>query len=132
MAVDSFQESSRNRNAEDGSWDLEATEGKSKSFFLENKLRGSSSRMNLFGFFNNLWTAYGSRIPSNYTKRLKDGEEGRLPSYVDAYHAAQRQCIELSSAPGDHGLQGLRGFLIKVMHLQRRLGACNARYDRFS
>ena len=88
-AVDSFQESSHNRNAEDGSWDLEASEGKSRSFFHENKLKGSCSRMNLFGFFNNLWTAYGSRIPSNYTKRLKDGEEGHLPSYIDASHAAQ-------------------------------------------
>ncbi|XWS59491.1 hypothetical protein CRYUN_Cryun08bG0126700 [Craigia yunnanensis] len=126
-AVDSFQESSHNRNAEDVSWDLEASEGKSKSFFHENKLRGSSSRMNLSGFINNLWTAYGSRIPSNYTKRLKDGEEGHSPSYIDTSHAAQGHCIGLSS-----GLQGLHGFLGKIMHLRRRLGACNAGYDRFS
>ena len=88
-AVDSFQESSLNRNAEDGSWDLEASEGKPKSFFRENKWIGSSSRINLFGFFNNLWTAYGSRVPRNYTKRLKDGEEGHSPSYIDASRAAQ-------------------------------------------
>ncbi|XVF07669.1 hypothetical protein REPUB_Repub06bG0159700 [Reevesia pubescens] len=131
-AVDSFQESSRNRNAEDESYDLEASEGKPKSFFHENKLRGSSSRINLFGFFKNLWTAYGSRVPSNYIKRLKDGEEGHSPLYIDASRAAQGQRIGLSSAPGDHGLQGLHGFLVKVMHLRRRLGACNARFNRFS
>ncbi|XWS55995.1 hypothetical protein CRYUN_Cryun09bG0048400 [Craigia yunnanensis] len=126
-AVDSFQESSHNRNA-DGSWDLEAGEVKPN----ENNMRGSSSRINLFGFFNNLWTAYGSRVPRNYTKRLKDGEEGHSPSYIDASRAAQGQRIGLSSAPGDHGLQGLHGFLVKVMYLQMRLGACNARYDRIS
>ncbi|XVE96430.1 hypothetical protein REPUB_Repub02eG0221100 [Reevesia pubescens] len=131
-AVDSFQVSSYNRNSEDGSWDLEASDGKPKSFFHENKLSGSSSRLNLFGFFNNLWTAYGSRVPSNYTKRLKDGEEGHSPSFIDASCAAQGQRIGLSSEPGDHGIPGLHGFLVKVMHLRRRLGACNARFDRFS
>ncbi|XVF55728.1 hypothetical protein PTKIN_Ptkin06aG0060100 [Pterospermum kingtungense] len=131
-AVDSLQQSSRNKNAEDGSWDLEACEGKSKIFFHENKLRGSSSRMNLFGLFNNLWTAYGSRTPSNYTKRLKDGEEGHPASCINVCHAVQGQCIGLSSAPGDHGLRGLHGFMVKVMHLPRRLGACNTSFDRFS
>ncbi|XP_022767072.1 uncharacterized protein LOC111311713 isoform X3 [Durio zibethinus] len=122
-AVDYFQESSRNRNAEDGSWDLEASEGKPKSFFHENKLRGTSSRMNLFGFFNNLWTAYGRRFPSNYTKRLKDGEEGHSPSYIDASRAAEGQRIGPSSAPVDLVLRVLHGFLVKVMQLRRMLGA---------
>ncbi|XP_022767070.1 uncharacterized protein LOC111311713 isoform X2 [Durio zibethinus] len=131
-AVDYFQESSRNRNAEDGSWDLEASEGKPKSFFHENKLRGTSSRMNLFGFFNNLWTAYGRRFPSNYTKRLKDGEEGHSPSYIDASRAAEGQRIGPSSAPVDLVLRVLHGFLVKVMQLRRMLGAGNARFDRFS
>ncbi|KAK6244529.1 hypothetical protein QUC31_010938 [Theobroma cacao] len=129
-AVDSFQESSCNRNAGGGSWDLEASEVKPKSFFQENKSRGSSTSP--FRFFNNLWAAYRSRVPSNYTKRLKDGEEEHSPSYIDASRATQVQCIGLRSAPGDHGLQGLHGFLVKVMHLRRTLGACNARCDRFS
>ncbi|XVE75968.1 hypothetical protein DITRI_Ditri12bG0134800 [Diplodiscus trichospermus] len=131
-AVDSFQEISRNRNAEDGSWDLEASEGKPKNFFHENKLKNSSSRINIFAFFNNLWTAYGSRVPRNYTKRLKDGEEGHSSSYTDASHSAEGQRIGLSSAPGDNVLRELHGFLVKVLHLQRRLGTCNARFDRFS
>ncbi|OMO82236.1 t-SNARE [Corchorus capsularis] len=123
-AVDSVQESSCYRNGEHGSWDLEASEVKPKNVFYENKVRGSSSRMNLFGVFNNLWTLYGSRDPSNYTKRLKDGEEAHSPSFMDASRAAQGQRIGLSSAPGDNGLLGLHGFLAKVMHLRRRLGAC--------
>lgn len=128
-AVNSFQESSCNRNADDGSWYIEAGDSKPKCFFHENKLRGSSSSMNLIGFFNNLW---GRRVPSSYTKRLKDGEEEHSPLDIDASHAAQGQHIGLCSTLKDHGLQGLHGFLTKVMHLRRRLGACNARFDRFS
>ncbi|MBA0838123.1 hypothetical protein Goarm_010219 [Gossypium armourianum] len=155
-AVNSFQESSCNRNADDGSWYIEAGDSKPKCFFHENKLRGSSSSMNLIGFFNNLW---GRRVPSSYTKRLKDGEEEHSPLDIDASHAAQLcnklinssslgalvnvlnlqsaslyqgQHIGLFSALRDHGLQGLHWFLTKVMHLRRRLGACNARFDRFS
>ncbi|KAG4152049.1 hypothetical protein ERO13_D04G100001v2 [Gossypium hirsutum] len=128
-AVNSFQESSCNRNADDGSWYIEAGDSKPKCFFHENKLRGSSSSMNLIGFFNNLW---GRRVPSSYTKRLKDGEEEHSPLDIDASHAAQGQHIGLCSALRDHGLQGLHWFLTKVMHLRRRLGACNARFDRFS
>ncbi|KAB2097035.1 hypothetical protein ERO13_A01G137900v2 [Gossypium hirsutum] len=37
------------------------------------------------------------------------------------------QHIGLSSAPGDNS-----GFLVKVMHLRRRLGACDSRFARFS
>nr|KJB15058.1 hypothetical protein B456_002G158200 [Gossypium raimondii] len=37
------------------------------------------------------------------------------------------QHIGLSSASGDNS-----GFLVKVMHLRRRLGACDARFARFS
>lgn len=129
MNVNSFQESSCNRNADDGSWYIEAGDSKPKCFFHENKLRGSSSSMNLIGFFNNLW---GRRVPSSYTKRLKDGEEEHSPLDIDASHAAQGQHIGLCSALRDHGLQGLHWFLTKVMHLRRRLGACNARFDRFS
>ncbi|XVF76201.1 hypothetical protein PTKIN_Ptkin13bG0247800 [Pterospermum kingtungense] len=129
-AGDFISGSSHNRNVEDENWDLEASEGKPKSFFHENKLRGLSSRSNLFGFFNSLWTVYGSRVPSSYTKRLKDGEEGHSPSYIDASRAAQGQRIEPSSAPEELRLQGLNGFLVKLMHL--RLGACNARFDRLS
>ncbi|MBA0721866.1 hypothetical protein Golax_009370, partial [Gossypium laxum] len=134
-AVNSFQESSCNRNADDGSWYIEAGDSKPKCFFHENKLRGSSSSMNLIGFFNNLW---GRRVPSSYTKRLKDGEEEHSPLDIDASHAAQSaslyqgQHIGLCSALRDHGLQGLHWFLTKVMHFRRRLGACNARFDRFS
>ncbi|KAE8661152.1 Iron-sulfur cluster biosynthesis family protein isoform 1 [Hibiscus syriacus] len=131
-SMDSFEETSCNRNVEDGSWDLEASEGKPKCFFHGNELRGSSSQVNIFGFFNNLWTAYGSRVPSNYTKQLKDGEEEHSPLYIDASHVARGRHIGPSSAPRDHGLRGLRGFLVKVMHLRRRLGACNVRFDRFS
>ncbi|KAK8359336.1 hypothetical protein V6Z12_A04G088200 [Gossypium hirsutum] len=128
-AMNSFQESSCNRNADDGSWYIEAGDSKPKCFFHENKLRCSSSSMNLIGFFNNLW---GGRVPSSYTKRLKDGEEEHSPLHIDASHAAQGQHIGLCSTLKDHGLQGLHGFLTKVMHLRRRLGACNARFDRFS
>ncbi|MBA0567172.1 hypothetical protein Golob_011928 [Gossypium lobatum] len=128
-AVNSFQDSSCNRNADDGSWYIEAGDSKPKCFFHENKLRGSSCSMNLIGFFNNLW---GRRLPSSYTKRLKDGEEEHSPLDIDASHAAQGQHIGLCSALRDHGLQGLHWFLTKVMHLRRRLGACNARFDRFS
>ncbi|KAH1039776.1 hypothetical protein J1N35_041519 [Gossypium stocksii] len=127
--VNSFQESSCNRNADDGSWYIEAGDSKPKCFFHENKLRGSSSSMNLIGFFNNLW---GRRVPSSYTKRLKDGEEEHSSFHIDASHAAQGQHIGLCSALRDNGLQGLHGFLTKVMHLRRRLGACNARFDRLS
>ncbi|GMJ12042.1 hypothetical protein HRI_004873400 [Hibiscus trionum] len=124
-----------NGNAEDGSWDLEAGESKAKSSFHENKLSGFSSRTNLFGFFNNIWTAYGNRVPSNYTKRLKDGEEGsegHSPLYIDASLAARGSRVGLSSAVGDRGHQGLHEFLVKVMHRLRRLGACDARFVRFS
>ncbi|KAK8651256.1 hypothetical protein V6N13_140865 [Hibiscus sabdariffa] len=121
-----------NGNVEDRSWDVEAGESKAKSSFHENKLIGSSSRTNLFGFFNNLWTAYGNRVPSSYTKRLKDGEEGHSPLYMDASHAARGQRIGLSLAIGDRGHRGFHEFLVKVMHLLRRLGACDARFVRFS
>ncbi|KAK8638914.1 hypothetical protein V6N13_137322 [Hibiscus sabdariffa] len=121
-----------NGNAEDRSWDLEAGESKAKSSFHENKLSGFSSRTNLFGFFNNLWTACGNRVPSNYTKRLKDGEEGHSPLYIDASLAVRGPCGGLSSTLGDRGHQGLHEFLVKVMHNLRRLGACDARFVRFS
>ncbi|TYI97658.1 hypothetical protein E1A91_D01G158500v1 [Gossypium mustelinum] len=112
-----------NGNSQDRSMDLEASESKPKSSLHENKLRSSSSQINLFRFFNNLW----SRVPSNYTKRLKDGEEVHTPLHIDTSLAAQGQHIGLSSAPGDNS-----GFLVKVMHLRRRLGACDARFARFS
>ncbi|KAB2034908.1 hypothetical protein ES319_D04G115300v1 [Gossypium barbadense] len=129
-AVNSFQESSCNRNADDGSWYIEAGDSKPKCFFHENKLRGSSSSMNLIGFFNNLW---GRRVPSSYTKRLKDGEEEHSPLDMMLLMLHRYgQHIGLCSALRDHGLQGLHWFLTKVMHLRRRLGACNARFDRFS
>ncbi|KAA3466894.1 Syntaxin-61-like protein [Gossypium australe] len=130
-----------NGNSQDRSLDLEASESKPKSSLHENKLRSSSSQINLFRFFNNLW----SRVPSNYTKRLKDGEV-HTPLHIDTSLAAQHslvalvsnlilwseslsqgQHIGLSSAPGDNS-----GFLVKVMHLRRRLGACDARFARFS
>ncbi|XP_038990740.1 uncharacterized protein LOC120113760 isoform X2 [Hibiscus syriacus] len=115
-------------NAEDRSWDLEAGESKAKSSFHENKLSGSSSRTNLFGFFNNLWTAYGNSVPSNYTKRLKDGEEGHSSLYINAARAAWGPRIGLSLALGDCGHRGLHESLLKAMHLLRRLGACDARF----
>ncbi|PON42422.1 Syntaxin 6, N-terminal [Parasponia andersonii] len=77
QAINSLPEASRNGCGEDGSWDLEAGEAKPKSFSQEDKWRRFQSRMNVFGFFSNSWTAYGSRFARNYTKRLKDGEEQR-------------------------------------------------------
>ncbi|KAL5545840.1 hypothetical protein UlMin_005527 [Ulmus minor] len=77
QAVTSLPEISRNRYGDDGSWDLESNEAKPKNIFHENKLRGFRSRTNLYGFFNNPWTAYWSRVSRNYTKKLKDGEEQR-------------------------------------------------------
>jgi hypothetical protein len=89
-APDCLQETSCNRHGEDESWDLEANEAKPKSFFYGNKLYGWWSRLNVFRFSNNLWTAYGSSVTRNYTKRLKDGEENRhSPSYTDISHGAQ-------------------------------------------
>ncbi|KAK9985818.1 hypothetical protein SO802_030769 [Lithocarpus litseifolius] len=89
-APDCLQETSCIRHGEDESWDLEANEHKPKNFFLENKLRGIQSRLNVFGFLNNLWTASMNRVTRNYTKRLKDGEEQRdSPTYIDVSHGAQ-------------------------------------------
>lgn len=89
-APDCLQETSCNRHGEDESWDLEANEAKPKSFFHGNKLYGWWSRLNVFRFSNNLWTAYGSSVARNYTKRLKDGEAQRhSPSYIDISHGAQ-------------------------------------------
>lgn len=88
--LNSLEETSCSRCNEDGSWDLEANETKPKSFFHENKLRGRYSRVNIFRYLTNLLSPYGRRITSNYTKRLKDGEEERSsPSYIDVSHVVQ-------------------------------------------
>ncbi|KAJ0087905.1 hypothetical protein Patl1_32505 [Pistacia atlantica] len=97
-ALDSLQATSCSRHNEDENWDLEANEVEPKSFFLENKMRGRSSR--IFGYLNYLWTAYESRLSRNYTKRLKDGEEERnSPSCIDVPYAGQgwRRGISLAS-----------------------------------
>lgn len=87
--INSLPETSYNRCA-DGSWDLDANVAEPKSFFHENKLIRFHSRMNVFGFFNNLWAAYGSRVVRNYIKKLKDGEEQRdSPSATDTSNDAQ-------------------------------------------
>lgn len=89
-APDCLQETSCIRHGENESWDLEANERKPKNFFHENKLRGIQSRLNVFGFLNNLWTASVNRVTRNYMKRLKDGEEQRdSPTYIDVSHGAQ-------------------------------------------
>ncbi|KAE8684841.1 Iron-sulfur cluster biosynthesis family protein isoform 1 [Hibiscus syriacus] len=105
-----------NGNAQDRSWDLEAGESKAKCSFHENKLSGSSSRTNLFGFFDNLWNAYGNRVPSSYTKRMKDGEKGHSSLYIDAPRAAWGPHIGLSLALEDCGHRRLHEFLVKAMH----------------
>nr|XP_023915503.1 uncharacterized protein LOC112027060 [Quercus suber]POF25665.1 hypothetical protein CFP56_17923 [Quercus suber] len=123
-----LQETSCIRHGEDESWDLEANERKPKNFFHENKLRGIQSRLNVFGFLNNLWTASMNRVTRNYTKRLKDGEEQRdSPTYIDISHGAQGQHL----ASGYSNSQGIHSsVLTKVTILCNWLGACWARYQR--
>lgn len=90
QAMNSLPETSHNRCGVDGSWDLEADEAKPKSLFHENKWRRFQRRINVFGFLNRFWTAYGSRVARNYTKRLKDGEEQRdSPSSTDVLNDSQ-------------------------------------------
>lgn len=74
-ARDTLLGTSCNGYGEDGNWDLEVNQAKPKHGFHDNKLRRFCSRNSIFGFFNNLWTAYESPFTRNYTKRLKDGEE---------------------------------------------------------
>lgn len=131
-APNCLQEISCNRHGEDGSCDLEANVARPKSFFHENKLRGSYSKLNVFGFLNNLWTACGSRFTRNYTKRLKDGEEQRhSPSYTDFSHGPQGQRMGISLASGYSSSQRIyNGVLAKVLNLRNWLGTCRARYQR--
>ncbi|XP_038720409.1 uncharacterized protein LOC120012919 [Tripterygium wilfordii] len=92
-ALNSLYESNYNRRGEHACWDLEANEAKPNGLSQVSKLRGSSSRLNILGFLNRKWTAYGSRA-RNYTKRLKDGEEQRhVPSFSDISYAAPVQHI---------------------------------------
>ncbi|XP_031274258.1 uncharacterized protein LOC116132737 isoform X1 [Pistacia vera] len=129
-ALDSLQATSCSRHNEDENWDLEANEVEPKSFFLENKMRGRSSR--IFGYLNYLWTAYESRLSRNYTKRLKDGEEERnSPSCIDVPYAGQGWRRGISLASRDSCFQLCSGFLANPMHLCARLGACEAIYERF-
>ncbi|KAJ7971555.1 putative Syntaxin/t-SNARE family protein [Quillaja saponaria] len=123
--VESLQETGCPRHDEDGSWDLERNEGRPKSFFLDNKLRGFLNRGNVVRFWNNIWTAYDSRITRNYTKRLKDGEgQSHLPSY-------NGQLLE-TRLTYFGSLQGLCStILTKVMYFCTNLGAYRARFQRF-
>ncbi|KAL4605867.1 hypothetical protein ACB092_09G061000 [Castanea dentata] len=127
-APDCLQETSCISHGEDESWDLEANERKPKNFFHENKLRGIQSRLNVFGFLNNLWTASVNRVTRNYTKRLKDGEEQRDSStYIGVSHGVQGQHL----ASGYSNSQGIySSVLTKVTILCNWFGAFWARYQR--
>ncbi|KAK2655282.1 hypothetical protein Ddye_008334 [Dipteronia dyeriana] len=132
-ALDSLQETSCSRHNEDESWDLEANGVKPKRFFPESKLRRHCSSMNIFGYLNSLQTAYGSRGSRNYTKRLKDGEEGRnSPSFIDVSHVALGNRMGISLASRDNFLLGFCSrFPAKATNLCAGLGACKAIYQRF-
>ncbi|GLT40644.1 hypothetical protein SLA2020_147610 [Shorea laevis] len=120
LSLDAFhssQEASTMRNIEDSSWDLEACEGKAKSFFQNNKSRGYYSRKNFFCFPNNLLNAFGSKVARDYTKRLKDGDEQEhLPLFSDI------------SAQGQHREEGLAH--ADCSRLWTRFQACNAIFYR--
>ncbi|KAL5808782.1 hypothetical protein ACOSQ3_029473 [Xanthoceras sorbifolium] len=133
LSLESLQGTSCSRHNEDESWDLEANGAIPKSFFHESNLRGRYSNMNIFGYFNSLWTTYGNRVSRNYTKRLKDGEEERnSPSYIDVSHAALGQRMGISLASRDNFLLGLCSRVLeKATHLCTRFGECTALYQTF-
>ncbi|OWM79088.1 uncharacterized protein LOC116198136 [Punica granatum] len=99
-AQDSLQEISCEDRDKDGSWDMEANEGKNKTFFQKSQQKGLYRGGKVFRFLNNLKAAFGYRVNRNYTKRLKDGEEQRdSPSYIDASYAAQLRLFTNAMPP---------------------------------
>eukprot|EP00257_Ricinus_communis_P021170 XP_015580590.1 uncharacterized protein LOC8267164 isoform X1 [Ricinus communis] len=123
-----LQDISCNRPGDGGHWDLEADEATPKNVFHENSSR--YSRMNFFGFLNNLWKMWGTKVTKSYIKRLKDGEEQRhSPTYIDVSYSAQGQHMGPSLGSRCRSLTGLCSrFRANLMILG---GSLEAQYQRF-
>ncbi|KAA8518576.1 hypothetical protein F0562_016050 [Nyssa sinensis] len=131
-APSSLEEVACDRHGEDGSWDLEANEAKSKSFFQKNKLRGYYRGVNVFGSLGNLLSTDASSASRSFTKRWKDGEEQRHPSsYIDVSHASQGHLARMRLASVYSSCQGFCSELFsRIMHLCSWLGERKLRYQR--
>lgn len=85
----SVQEANYGRYDEEGTWDLEASGPEASSHFQNNNLRDYRGRMNIFGSFGNFLSIHGKKATRSFTKRLKDGDEQRYPTYKNSQRRMQ-------------------------------------------